>query len=569
MTRKRSPVNAAPAPRLISTVAPLSEWFFVRRPGPFYVSEPEPMRPDVLLLAEAATGLVADTQVLSPSAPMSEAAEWAARALKEKRPAPFRPPRQLRVEGGALAAAVRARVGPEIPVIEGPVLEADEMFLSMAQMSAGAGDEAPASHLEGGRVPAAAVGPFFEAAARLFRMAPWEVATDSQAVQIDAPGFGRPRACACIIGALGENLGVIVFESLADYVAFTRLSDDTPQERARRRGAGVALFSINYERRSGVPRELRREAKAQGWRVAGPGAFPVLMPIEPDGIVRPLVEADYRFATACLEVLGRFYEKHSRLFERVGPKPVTEAYRLESPAGRSTVRVTAPHPDASWTWGSEEALDPVHRDDAGAQLAEFVTALGAAGRPEAWISGAEAEVGQFLAFLTDQGRAARGISGADVREYLMEFLPRRVDVPEDQVELVPDYLSEYFRWLGDAGREAAGRVRDVRDEIERRREAFTREARNPARWGPAKTVASHARRAGVDLGDPEQAGRFIEEFNERLREDPSLLRPDLGSASAPPRPKRWTWTPGDPPPDMQGPCPCGSGRRYKTCCRPR
>ena len=202
------------------------------------------------------------------------------------------------------------------------------------------------------------------------------------------------------------------------------------------------------------------------------------------------------------------------------------------------------------------------------RTAEFVSALGAAGRPDAWIEGAELQVEQLLAFRTDGGHAARGFTAADVREYLMEFLPREGDVPEDQIELVPDYLSEYFRWLGDTGREPAGRVRDVRDEIERRRKALAREARNPARWGLAKTVASHARRAGVDLGDPKEVGRFIEEFNEGLREDPSLL-PDLGPVAAPLRPKRWTWTPGDPPPDMQGLCPCGSGRRYKTCCRPR
>jgi uncharacterized protein YchJ len=82
----------------------------------------------------------------------------------------------------------------------------------------------------------------------------------------------------------------------------------------------------------------------------------------------------------------------------------------------------------------------------------------------------------------------------------------------------------------------------------------------------AKRFVRAMQAEGVDPSDRRAADRFIARFNERLQEDPSVL-PEPGAA--PRRRRLWVWTPGESVPDPKGPCPCGSGKRYRKCCMPR
>jgi uncharacterized protein YchJ len=73
-------------------------------------------------------------------------------------------------------------------------------------------------------------------------------------------------------------------------------------------------------------------------------------------------------------------------------------------------------------------------------------------------------------------------------------------------------------------------------------------------------------REGVDPADSGAVDAFMAEFNERVEKDPSLLPlPEDLLARA----KARAWAPDQPPPDPRGPCPCGSGKRYRKCCMPR
>ena len=72
-------------------------------------------------------------------------------------------------------------------------------------------------------------------------------------------------------------------------------------------------------------------------------------------------------------------------------------------------------------------------------------------------------------------------------------------------------------------------------------------------------------REGVDPTDSRAVDAFMADFNLRVEKDPSLPLPE----DLPDRGKAWAWTPDQPPPDPQGPCPCGSGKRYRKCCMPR
>jgi uncharacterized protein YchJ len=72
------------------------------------------------------------------------------------------------------------------------------------------------------------------------------------------------------------------------------------------------------------------------------------------------------------------------------------------------------------------------------------------------------------------------------------------------------------------------------------------------------------RDADVDVTDQSAVDSFIEEYNRKILDDPSLLPSPPGRRS-----KAWVWDGEGPPPDPRAPCPCGSGRRYRKCCMPR
>jgi hypothetical protein len=173
------------------------------------------------------------------------------------------------------------------------------------------------------------VGRFFAAAARLFRAAPWRVAADAQILALDAPAFGYANACLCIIGALGESLGVLVYRSMEDYLSLLR----TAISGRSITGPGVVTFAVNFDRSSRVSQRLRQEAKAQAWPIER-GGFPTVAHIDPDAVLRPLGDRDYAFAAATLEALLAFMAEHGSVFTGDDPAmPVQVRYEDGAGAG--------------------------------------------------------------------------------------------------------------------------------------------------------------------------------------------------------------------------------------------
>jgi len=124
---------------------------------------------------------------------------------------PRRCPHRIRVAEPALIDPVRRVVGPSVVIESGPTPELDAIAKLMATDLC-AGDEETQSYLEAGRISPQAVARFFEAAARLYRTAPWEVLWDSQLLGIDIPALGVAGHAASVIGALGESFGVLLHE---------------------------------------------------------------------------------------------------------------------------------------------------------------------------------------------------------------------------------------------------------------------------------------------------------------------------------------------------------------------
>ena len=560
MARQRSASHTPKAGRQGRQQAVEGEWVLGRRPAPAVIEAPIPYRPDLVLLVEAASGFVIGSEVVRPDASADEVAAWV-EGLAE-------PGVSLRVDDARIADALRSRLGPDQPVRVGPVPELRAPLAALSRyMRGGAGprreqplwtDEASAE---------ARIG-FFAAAAQFERSAPWVAAGDGQVLGLDVPALGWEGACASILGAAGEEFGLLLLRSLEDYVAFVRLADRAAARERRGRKIGIPLLSVNFDHPDSVTggQVLARQARAHGWKPGPEGRLAYLLKVSPQSVTQPITTDDYRLATASLEAVRVFVEKHGRLFHQPPQERIESRLRIAMPAGEVEVRVTAPPEGLPWAWGEEEPIDGLRRLESEAVLDAFLATRRTSGASEDEVGHAREVVDEALRFKANLGEAGDRWTADDVEEYLLRHYPARGSAPDEELDLVPSYLDAFLEWLGASGRGGAGTLRSARERLARCRDRFLSEARDPRRFGPAKTLVRAMLREGVDPTDSRAVDAFMKEFNKRVEKDPSLLPLPEGRLD---RGKAWGWAPDQPPPDPRGPCPCGSGKRYRKCCMPR
>ena len=536
------------------------EWILGRRPAPALVEGPRPHRPDVLLLVDAASGFLFGSEVVEPDASNDDVAAWAEELLE--------PGASLRVEDEPLAAALRRRLGTEHSVRVGPIPELKAPLAALTRFMNKHGrrrEEAPRWTDEAS--PEARIG-FYEAAARFERAAPWSVAGDGQILRLDVPALGWEGACASILGAAGEEFGLLLFRSLGDYEAFARLAGGALGGRRQGRGPGVPLLSVSYDDPDDITggEALAKRARLFGWRPGKSGRLAYLLKVDARGAMPPVTTDDYQVATACLEGVRAFLEENRRIFRKPPKRSVTTRSQVATPAGEVEVRVTAPPEGVAWAWGEEEPSEGLQRADADAVLEAFLGARSEAGASADEIHQASQVVGEALRYKARRGEPVERWTADDVQAYLLDYYPGHGGAVDEDVDLVPLHLDAFLEWLSATGRGKPEPLGKARARLARCRDAFLRDARDPRLFGMAKTVVRAMQAEGVDPSDRRATDRFLAKFNERLREDPSLV-PEPGDA--PRRRRLWVWTPGQPAPDPKSPCPCGSGKRYRKCCMPR
>jgi hypothetical protein len=394
------------------------------------------------------------------------------------------------------------------------------------------------------------------------------VAGDGQVLGLDVPALGWEGACASILGAAGKEFGLLLLRSLEDYVAFVRLAGEPGRPAKRQRGIGIPLLSVNFDDPDAITggHVLAKRARAHGWQPGPDGRLAYLLKVRPDSEAQPLTSDDYRIATASLEAVRVFVEKNRRLFRKPPTGQVETRIRIAMPTGDVEVRVTAPPEDLPWTWGEEEPLDGLRRLENEAVLEAFLEARRTGGASEEEVGHAREVVDEALRFRASRGEPGDRWTADDVDEYLLRHYPVRGSAPDEELGLVPSHLDAFLEWLGARGSGGAGTLRAARERLARCRERFLTDARDPRRFGPAKTLLRAMMREGVDPTDSRAVDAFVAEFNERVQKDPSLMPLPVDFSR---RGRAWVWTPDQPPPDPRGPCPCGSGKRYRKCCMPR
>jgi hypothetical protein len=535
------------------------EWIVGSRPAPFEVLEPTRFRPPIVVVMDAVSGLLLGVEPLAHGSGLAEAARAIRKVMQahSRTSGPGAGPRILRVDDPELANALRSRVSSSVAILVAPTPEIDAVVEHMADHVDLGNDRY--SDLEHGRIAPEVVGRFFEAAATVYRLAPWRIVqSDCQLLRLDAPLFGVDAACVSIIGGLGENYGVLIFDSIDD---FSDMARGGGQAKDSAGPAGVPILSINFDGRKALPRGLAREVKRHGWPVAGPRAYPWLLPVDADGRSRALTERDWVYATAVLDALAVFFREHADVFEDEPESPVSRTVVVDGLPGVPSVTLTAPHPEADWDWLEGGPLEAARWDEADDLSDQFVADQVRAGRSAEWLRGAQEALDDLFRFRIDTaGEAAVGWTAKQIDEYLLDYFPALGAIPSEDVESVPEYLDAFFAWLGDAGYESLTIMREVRERMTRKRATFLERARDPAPGSP-RSLGQEIRKSGIDTSDEAALAAFISEWAAELEKE----------STAPParRRRRWEWTPGSPAPEPDAPCPCGSGARYRKCCMPR
>ena len=168
----------------------------------------------------------------------------------------------------------------------------------------------------------------------------------------------------------------------------------------------------------------------------------------------------------------------------------------------------------------------------------------------------QVKAGPIANYFTDYSFLYLGLAPAEwncdaVRECCIEILPRKVSAELSFFEAIAPALGAFFRFLGDQslhprGHALAETVEDIADDI-------VSNAKEPGNWGMAKQLVMAAHEAGVNVGDQSEFNAFITRYNEKLASRFMLSGPppDAPLSSANP----------------YDPCPCGSGKKFKFCCR--
>jgi hypothetical protein len=103
-----------------------------------------------------------------------------------------------------------------------------------------------------------------------------------------------------------------------------------------------------------------------------------------------------------------------------------------------------------------------------------------------------------------------------VEIFTTSWLARKVAREPGFFKCVPDVLRDWVKYAGRRQAVPAAPLREAVAAVKEYGDEMLHAVNDPEAWGPAKTFASAALEAGVDLTDPDGVERFIERYNDGL-----------------------------------------------------
>lgn len=322
-------------------------WVGGRRSMESFVLKPEPFRPDLCVWVEQRSELVLAAMPFNPK----EGLEAVLRSLVEAMTKPMvggpRRPSQVRLddpelvdqlEGALRAVGIDVRAGT--PATIDGVVDA----INTAARSDADDRKLTSSYLDGGRISKNLIERFFRSTARLLRSSPWSYAEDRQVLEVHLDRWQRDQLCVSIIGSAGLDRGLLLFDSMEDFLSYYEMAEAAVLTGKPPTRIGVRLLSINFDRPSDLGQSCLKEVLTHGWEVESADSYPWLLKIGPDAAVEPLTENDYRVASACADAVAAFVSRHKRAFSRAG-RLLTHTVPLPGWPEAPPVSVVGPHLD--------------------------------------------------------------------------------------------------------------------------------------------------------------------------------------------------------------------------------
>jgi hypothetical protein len=302
------------------------EWVGGRLFPPFFVQDrEEPYRVELAIWIELPSSLVVSQDVVPPEESPGAVARTLRQGLEGPLAGPPRKPERIRVANEALAEEVRAEVGGAIPVQIAPTPELDQFLEEMLE-DMSSDNPATAGYLTDEQVPPGLAKKLYASAEMLHSIAPWEVVDHDPVLRLDIPGLDVDGACVSILGALGEDRGLLVFPSLEAFDRFAERATEAVSASGPI-DLGTDFLVLDFNDGAEVPADVRRAVQERGWPVGSADAYPRVDHRERDGAPRPPTERDVRILTACASALSDFFVKHAALLQEDEVEPVFDCWR--------------------------------------------------------------------------------------------------------------------------------------------------------------------------------------------------------------------------------------------------
>ncbi len=163
---------------------------------------------------------------------------------------------------------------------------------------------------------------------------------------------------------------------------------------------------------------------------------------------------------------------------------------------------------------------------------------------ERWAAARSLAVDPFVVglVLDYKGRYADGHLGcwipADLRDMLCEWFPRKATMDDETIEQTVPTVAAFIDYLASSGllTDVSAPPDELKAALEKLAPTFRANMHDPARFGPAKSIATAMMAQGVDLTDSDAVDRFIGDFNAGRLGKPEQLLPVLESLASAPLP---------------------------------
>ncbi|MFO7907629.1 MAG: DUF1186 domain-containing protein [Pirellulaceae bacterium] len=159
-----------------------------------------------------------------------------------------------------------------------------------------------------------------------------------------------------------------------------------------------------------------------------------------------------------------------------------------------------------------------------------------------------------------RGEIVDNMTTLSVEEFVFGHVPRKVSVePEAAASLVFE-LAMFWRYVDRVYELPQARSIAEWLEADEIVETLETELSEPANFGMAKSLVMAGEEAGYDMTSKEDVDAFVKRYNQSLQAG-AASHPDSVSTPA------TTITRQEKKVGRNDPCPCGSGKKFKKCCR--